>query len=86
MQHPPNAAMSRVLQDLCNDPANSVWIISSSGSMNMEKTLGSFKNMGLIAVNGLKVRYVGILIDFLKTSQIQMNGCHHLNIVGSHYH
>ena len=50
--------MSRVLQRLCDDPKNQVWVISSSGSMVVEKTLGSFRNMGLIAVNGLKVRYV----------------------------
>ena len=48
------------LQRLCNDPQNQVWIISSSGSMVMEKTLGSFKHCGLIAVNGLKVRMVGV--------------------------
>ena len=47
-----------LLQRLCNNPQNQVWVISSSGSMVMEKTLGSFKNMGLIAVNGLKVRAV----------------------------
>ena len=58
LQRPPNASMSRVLQKLCNDPRNEVWVISSSGSMVVEKTLGSFKNMGLIAVNGLKVRHV----------------------------
>lgn len=58
LQRPPNASMSRVLQKLCNDPRNEVWVISSSGSMVVEKTLGAFKNMGLIAVNGLKVRRV----------------------------
>ena len=62
--------MSRVLQQLCDDPKNQVWVISSSGSMVVEKTLGSFRNMGLIAVNGLKVRYV---------SEVKMlNGCVYL--------
>lgn len=60
LHQPPNPAMSHVLQCLCNDPKNQVWIISSSGSMVMEKTLGSFKHCGLIAVNGLKVRMVGV--------------------------
>ena len=60
LHQPPNPAMSRVLQRLCNNPQNQVWVISSSGSMVMEKTLGSFQNMGLIAVNGLKVRAVSV--------------------------
>ena len=29
--------------------------------MVVQKTLGSFRNMGLIAVNGLKVRYVRLV-------------------------
>ena len=61
LQRPPSAAMSRVLQRLCDDPKNQVWVVSSSGSMVVQKTLGSFRNMGLIAVNGLKVRYPGSL-------------------------
>ena len=61
LQRPPSAAMSRVLQRLCDDPKNQVWVVSSSGSMVVQKTLGSFRNMGLIAVNGLKVRYVRLV-------------------------
>ena len=59
LQRPPSRAMSDVLQRLCYDKANEVWVISSIGSMGMEKTLGAFRNLGLIAVNGLKVRRVG---------------------------
>ena len=58
LHRPPNRAMSEVLQRLCYDRENEVWVISSIGSMVMEKTLGSFRNLGLIAVNGLKVRRV----------------------------
>ena len=50
--------MKDVLRKLCKDPLNEVWVISSSGSMAVQKTLGDFENMGLIAVNGLKVRRV----------------------------
>ena len=57
--------MKDVLRKLCQDPRNEVWVISSSGSMAVEKTLGDFDNMGLIAVNGLKVRRVSLLLLLL---------------------
>ena len=58
LQRPPNRYMAEVLQRLCDDPCNEVWVISSSGSVGMTKTLGTFHHMGLVAVNGLKVRPV----------------------------
>lgn len=56
----PSPPMACVLQRLCDDPRNEVWVISSSGGLAMEKTLGGFARLGLIAVNGLKVRPVGL--------------------------
>ena len=41
LHRPPNHAMSDVLQRLCYDPSNEVWVISSIGSMVMEKTLAA---------------------------------------------
>ena len=53
---PPPERFMRIYQ---KPPMSST--VSSSGSMVVQQTIRSLRNMGLIAVNGLKVRYVRLV-------------------------
>ncbi|KAI8365650.1 glycosyltransferase family 20-domain-containing protein [Choanephora cucurbitarum] len=55
----PSADMLDALQTLCNDPKNSVWVVSGRDQAVLEEWLGGVKNIGFSAEHGCYVKPIG---------------------------
>ncbi|RCI04075.1 threalose-6-phosphate phosphatase [Rhizopus stolonifer] len=55
----PSPDMLKALQTLCDDPKNSVWVVSGRDQVVLDEWLGGVKNIGFSAEHGCFVKNIG---------------------------